>query len=63
MSGVALSGGAWQALSANDEVELEAGDMVTLLLDQNEQETTAEGVFIYAVDRIEDSSAKSWFSW
>uniref|UniRef100_A0A6U0DTP6 FHA domain-containing protein n=1 Tax=Ostreococcus mediterraneus TaxID=1486918 RepID=A0A6U0DTP6_9CHLO len=63
VSGVALSGGAWQALSANDEVELEAGDMVTLLLDQNEQETTAEGVFIYAVDRIEDSSAKSWFSW
>jgi hypothetical protein len=63
VSGVALCGGAWQALSANDEVELEAGDMVTLLLDQNEQETTAEGVFIYAVDRIEDSSAKSWFSW
>jgi len=63
ISGVALSGGAWQTLSANDEVELEAGDMVALILDQNEQETTAEGVFIYAVDRIEDATSKSWFSW
>lgn len=63
VSGVALSGGAWQTLSANDEVELEAGDMIALILDQNEQETSAEGVFIYAVDRIEETLNKSWFSW
>ena len=63
VSGVALAGGAWQTLGANDEVELEAGDMIALILDQNEEETSAEGVFIYAVEKFEEITSKSWFTW
>ena len=63
VSGVALAGGAWQTLGANDEVELEAGDMIALILDQNEEETSAEGVFIYAVEKFEEMTSKSWFTW
>ena len=62
VSGVALAGGAWQTLGPNDEAELEAGDMITLLLDQNEDETSADGVFIYVVEKLEELQNKSWFS-
>lgn len=61
VSGVALAGGAWQTLGPNDEVELEAGDMIALILDQDEEETSAEGVFIYTVERVEEKLNKSWF--
>ena len=47
MSGIAISGGAWQPISGNDEVELEDGDMIALLLDEKNQETSVEGVFVY----------------
>ena len=59
---MALAGGAWQTLGPNDEAELEAGDMITLLLDQNEDETSADGVFIYVVEKLEELQNKSWFS-
>jgi len=62
ISGVALAGGAWQRLGANDEVELESGDMIALILDQNDEETCAEGVFIYVVQKIEEVEKKSWFN-
>jgi len=62
ISGVALGGGAWQRLGANDEVELESGDMIALILDQNDEETCAEGVFIYVVQKIEEVEKKSWFN-
>ena len=63
VSGVALAGGAWQTLGPNDEVELEAGDMLALLLDQSDDETGAEGVFIFAAEQIEHPTTKSWFTW
>ena len=63
VSGVALAGGAWQTLGPNDEVELEAGDMLALLLDQSDDETSAEGVFIFTAEQIEHPTTKSWFTW
>ena len=52
MSGIAISGGAWQPISGNDEVELEDGDMIALLLDEKNQETSVEGVFVYRSDLL-----------
>ena len=64
-SGVALGGGAWQPIGGEDEVELVNGDMVALLLDQgaDEENTTAEGVFMYRSERIAYPEEKSWLSW
>ena len=52
MSGIAISGGAWQPISGNDEVELEDGDMIALLLDEKNQETSVEGVFVYRSESL-----------
>jgi len=52
MSGIAISGGAWQPISGNDEVELEDGDMIALLLDEKNQETSVEGVFVYMSESL-----------
>ena len=64
MSGIAISGGAWQPLGGNDEVELEDGDMVALLLDQKNQETSVEGVFVYRSESLVMTKAKDgWLDW
>jgi len=52
MSGIAISGGAWQPISGNDEVELEDGDMIALLLDEKNQETSVEGAFVYRSESL-----------
>ena len=52
MSGIAISGGAWQPISGNDEVVLEDGDMIALLLDEKNQETSVEGVFVYRSESL-----------
>jgi hypothetical protein len=52
MSGIAISGGAWQPIGGNDEVELEDGDMIALLLDEKNQETSVEGVFVYRSESL-----------
>lgn len=59
MSGIAISGGAWQPISGNDEVELEDGDMIALLLDEKNQETSVEGVFVYRSESLVGKKAKS----
>jgi hypothetical protein len=63
-SGIALGGGPWQALTMDDEVELMNGDMVSLLLDEGveEDETTAEGVFMFKTSFVDDKKA-AWFNW
>lgn len=58
MSGIAISGGAWQPISGNDEVELEDGDMIALLLDEKNQETSVEGVFVYRSESLVGKKAK-----
>ena len=64
MSGIAISGGAWQPISGNDEVELEDGDMIALLLDEKNQETSVEGVFVYRSESLVGKKAKSgWLDW
>jgi hypothetical protein len=64
MSGIAISGGAWQPISGNDEVELEDGDMIALLLDEKNQETSVEGVFVYRSESLVEKKAKSgWLDW
>ena len=64
MSGIAISGGAWQPISGNDEVELEDGDMIALLLDEKNQETSVEGVFVYMSESLVGKKAKSgWLDW
>ena len=64
MSGIAISGGAWQPISGNDEVELEDGDMMALLLDEKNQETSVEGVFVYRSESLVGKKAKSgWLDW
>ena len=64
MSGIAISGGAWQPISGNDEVELEDGDMIALLLDEKNQETSVEGVFVYRPESLVGKKAKSgWLDW
>ena len=64
MSGIAISGGAWQPISGNDEVELEDGDMIALLLDEKNQETSVEGVFVYRSESLVWKKAKSgWLDW
>ena len=64
MSGIAISGGSWQPLGGNDEVELEDGDMVALLLDQKNQETSVEGVFVYRSESLVMTKAKDgWLDW
>jgi len=52
MSGIAISGGAWQPISGNDEVVLEDGDMIALLLDEKNQETSVEGAFVYRSESL-----------
>jgi len=52
MSGIAISGGAWQPISGNDEVELEDCDMIALLLDEKNQETSVEGAFVYRSESL-----------
>jgi hypothetical protein len=64
MSGIAISGGAWQPIGGNDEVELEDGDMIALLLDEKNQETSVEGVFVYRSESlVTKKSQNSWLSW
>ena len=64
MSGIAISGGAWQPISGNDEVELEDGDMIALLLDEKNQETSVEGAFVYRSESLVGKKAKSgWLDW
>ena len=64
MSGIAISGGAWQPIGGNDEVELEDGDMIALLLDEKNQETSVEGVFVYRSEYlVTKKSQNSWLSW
>ena len=64
MSGIAISGGAWQPISGNDEVVLEDGDMIALLLDEKNQETSVEGVFVYRSESLVGKKAKSgWLDW
>ena len=64
MSGIAISGGAWQPISGNDEVELEDGDMIALLLDEKNQETSVEGVFVYRSESLVGKKAKrGWLDW
>ena len=64
MSGIAISGGAWQPIGGNDEVELEDGDMIALLLDEKNQETSVEGVFVYRSESlVTKNSQNSWLSW
>ncbi len=64
ISGIAISGGAWQPLGGNDEVELEDGDMVALLLDQKNQETSVEGVFVYRSESLVMTKTKDgWLDW
>ncbi len=64
MSGIAISGGAWQPINGNDEVELEDGDMIALLLDEKNQETSVEGVFVYRSESLVGKKAKSgWLDW
>ena len=64
MSGIAISGGAWQPLGGNDEVELEDGDMIALLLDQKNQETSVEGVFVYRSESLVMTKTKDgWLDW
>ena len=64
MSGIAISGGAWQPISGNDEVELGDGDMIALLLDEKNQETSVEGVFVYRSESLVGKKAKSgWLDW
>jgi hypothetical protein len=64
MSGIAISGGAWQPISGNDEVELEDGDMIALLLDEKNQETSVEGLFVYRSESLVGKKAKSgWLDW
>jgi len=64
MSGIAISGGAWQPISGNDEVDLEDGDMIALLLDEKNQETSVEGVFVYRSESLVGKKAKSgWLDW
>jgi hypothetical protein len=51
-------------LSRCNEVELMSGDMVALLLDESSEEenTTAEGVFMYRTSIVEHKDTKSyWF--
>ena len=64
MSGIAISGGAWQPISGNDKVVLEDGDMIALLLDEKNQETSVEGVFVYRSESLVGKKAKSgWLDW
>ena len=64
MSGIAISGGAWQPIGGNDEVELEDGDMIALLLDEKNQETSVEGVFVYRSESlVTKKSQNSWLNW
>lgn len=64
MSGIAISGGAWQPLGGSDEVELEDGDMVALLLDEKNQETTVEGVFVYKSETLRNKNlSRNWLNW
>jgi hypothetical protein len=64
MSGIAISGGAWQPIGGNDEVELQDGDMIALLLDEKNQETSVEGVFVYRSEYlVTKKSQNSWLSW
>ena len=64
MSGIAISGGAWQPIGGNDEVELEDGDMIALLLDEKNQETSVEGVFVYRSEYlVTKKTQNSWLSW
>lgn len=64
MSGIAISGGAWQPISGNDEVVLEDGDMIALLLDEKNQETSVEGAFVYRSESLVGKKAKSgWLDW
>ena len=64
MSGIAISGGAWQPISGNDEVVLEDGDMIALLLDEKNQEISVEGAFVYRSESLVGKKAKSgWLDW
>ena len=64
MSGIAISGGAWQPIGGNDEVELQDGDMIALLLDEKNQETSVAGVFVYRSEYlVTKKSQNSCLSW
>ena len=52
------------AVSESINIELEDGDMIALLLDEKNQETSVEGVFVYRSESLVGKKAKSgWLDW